>query len=218
MTIIIPSTTKISHDHTYAKQTDKLTVSEENDEAVLQENDDMAQEENQHDLFKYHTGEDISNRMEMVINSLQLTHKERQSLEEGTRGQSDSVLWHYARAYRITGSKCGRILVQKNKTKALLQFVLYPKPFDATPKPIEWGKINEDRARDAYIGYMRSHGHPRITVEIYGFFVHKEKYWLGASPDARVHDPDNPYPHGIAELKCPFSKADVTVEVACKDP
>ena len=53
----------------------------------------------------------------------------------------------------------------KNITKALLQFVLYLKLFDATPKPIEWGKINEDRARDAYIGYMRSHGHPRITVD-----------------------------------------------------
>ena len=32
LTITIPSTNKISHDHTYGKQTDELTVSEENDE------------------------------------------------------------------------------------------------------------------------------------------------------------------------------------------
>ena len=63
-----------------------------------------------------------------------------------------------------------------------------------TPKPIEWGKLNENRARDTYIGYMRSHGHPRITAKVCGFFVHRDKEWLGASPDARVHDPDDHYP------------------------
>ena len=38
-----------------------------------------------------------------------------------------------------------------------------------------------------------------------------------ASPDAQVNDRDALSPIGIAEIKCPFSKADVTVELACKD-
>ena len=50
------------------------------------------------------------------------------------------------------------------------------------------------------------------------FCVHHEKGWLGASPDARVSDPDSSQWNGIAEFKCPFSKADVPVETACKDP
>ena len=43
------------------------------------------------------------------------------------------------------------------------------------------------------------------------------KGWLAALPDAQVNDPDVSSLHGIAEIKCPFSKADVAIEVACKD-
>lgn len=63
---------------------------------------------------------------------------------------------------------------------------------------------------------MKSHGHPNLTAKICGFFVHPEKGWLGASPDAQVDDPDHSST-GIAEFKCPFSKADATVEAACED-
>jgi len=84
-------------------------------------------------------------------------------------------LWHDARRYRITGSKCGRILTQKKKTVALLQFVLYSKPFEITPKPIEWGRRNENLAREAYVEYMKVHGHPRIQAEVCGLFVHTVK-------------------------------------------
>ena len=39
-----------------------------------------------------------------------------------------------------------------------------------------------------------------------------------ASPDAHVFDPDTSTASGIAEFKCPFSKADIRVETACEDP
>jgi len=55
-------------------------------------------------------------------------------------------------------------LNQKKRTVPLLQFVLYPKPFEATPKPIEWGRRSEPLAREAYVKYMKAHGHPRIEV------------------------------------------------------
>ena len=57
-----------------------------------------------------------------------------------------------------------------------------------------------------------------LKFTIVFFFVHHEKGWLGASPDARVSDPDSSQWNGIAEFKCTFSKADVPVETACKDP
>ena len=52
--------------------------------------------------------------------------------ERVTRTQSAEDLRHDARRYRITGSKCERILTQKKRTVALLHFVLYPKPFETT--------------------------------------------------------------------------------------
>ena len=64
---------------------------------------------------------------------------------------------------------------------------------------------------------MKSHGHPRIQIQACGLFVHPMKGWLAASPDTQVNDPDALSPFGIAEIKYPFSKADVTVEVACND-
>ena len=94
--------------------------------------------------------------------------------------------------------------------------MLYPKPFQTTPKPIEWGIRKESLAKEAYVKCVKVHDHPRIQ-EVCGLFVHSIKEWLAASPDAQVNDPDIPLPHGIAEIKCPFSKADVTVEVACRD-
>ena len=44
--------------------------------------------------------------------------------------------------------------------------------------------------------------------------------FLGASPDARVTDPYCELPEGVKELlnlKCPFSKKDVTPLEACED-
>ena len=50
------------------------------------------------------------------------------------------------------------------------------------------------------------------------FYVHADKGWVGASPDAHVLDPVTSTASRIAEFKCPFSKADVRVETACEDP
>ena len=113
LTILVPSTAKISHDHTYAKQSDVFTSDEGNNDTVPQENNDTVQEEIQHYFVKCYEDTLISK----ILNSLQLTSEQRQSLEEQTRSQSDSCLWHYARAYCITGSKCGQILLQKDKLR-----------------------------------------------------------------------------------------------------
>ena len=77
-------------------------------------------------------------------------------------------MWHDARRFWITGSKCGRI----------------------TPRPVEWGRRNENIAKEAYVVHMKSHGHPRIQVQACGLFVYPMKGWLATSPDAQVNDPD----------------------------
>ena len=86
----------------------------------------------------------------------------------------------------------GYILTQKKRTVALRNFVLYPKPLQTTPNPIEWGRRKENLAREAYVEYMKVHGHPTIQAEVCGLFVHPIKGWLSASPDAQVNDPHVP--------------------------
>lgn len=155
---------------------------------------------------------------EQVVTSLTVTEAERQYVESQTRQQSSCVLWHQVRTRRITGSICGRILHQKNKTDNLLRSVLYPKPMAVLPKPIEWGRNNEENAIKAYTTLMETQGHTNLVVTICGFIIHPSKGWLGASPDGFVCDPSSHEPCGILEVKCPDSKRDITAEEACNDP
>ena len=85
------------------------------------------------------------------------------------------------------------------------------------PKPISWSKNNETKARNEYMKNMEKNSHPGIKAVPAGFVVHAKKYWLGASPDAWVTDPSISDSQGIAEFKCPYSKAFVHPHEACKD-
>ena len=206
LTILVPSIKSIQHDHPYAlpyKDGGHVLSSLTHEDSLSASNDCLV--------------EDIQlSRIQATVHKLCISDEQRLCLEASTREQNNE-LWHRERRCRITGSKCGRILNQKKRTEALLKFCLYPRPFDVIPKQIVWGRDKEPAARQGYIQYMRLHGHPNLKAKACGFFVHPEKGWLGASPDADVNDPDSPMSNGIAELKCPFLKADVTVEEACQD-
>ena len=66
-----------------------------------------------------------------------------------TVGQRKSGVWHQQRAKRITGSKAGKIPLQKKKTVSLLTDIIYPKPF--TAPATQWGEQNEQVARLRYV-------------------------------------------------------------------
>jgi hypothetical protein len=153
---------------------------------------------------------------EDVMKQLTLNENERLELEKKTRSQTDSEEWFIQRQYRITGSKCERIIKQKEVTKALLQSTIYPKPMLHFPKSIHWGRLNEDKACESYEKYMKAKGHDGLHTEKAGFIVDPCKCWFGASPDAWVFDPvDNT--QGIAEFKCLYTFADVTPEEMLED-
>ena len=61
-------------------------------------------------------------------------------------------------------------------------------------------------------------GHNDLYVGPSGFVISDEYPFLGASPDAVVYEPSLPYPHGLAEVKCPFSVRDLTPNEACSKP
>ena len=75
------------------------------------------------------------------------------------------------------------MLNQKEPTSALLQRVLYPKPFIDLPAAVKWGIDHEPHANRAYLQYSKKHGKHRLTTEKCGFIVHPT---MGSSPDAHV--------------------------------
>ena len=210
LNILIPFVPNIHHDHSYCSRANSVTsvhINTNNSNNCNNTDDVMFTEL----MAKKTTSEE-------VLECLYLTLDDREQLERDTRSQSVCAQWFEARHVHITGSKCGRIIIQKEKTVALLRFCLYPKPMIYLPKPIAWGRDNEPNARSKYMEHMKSIGHAGLTTSDSGFIVHMEKSWLGASPDAWVIDPSVLDSKGIAEFKCPYREAGMLLEDACKEP
>ena len=193
MNVILPSVDKIQHDHCHCIRNDE--VSDINLNGNERCDNDTAALPSQFFVIPAVAVE------QNILEKLILTAEERESLESCTRQQSEYDKWHDARRLRITGSKCGCILLLKKRTVSLLQFCIYPKVIQYLPKPIAWGINNEDKARQEYVKVMGKDGHHGIEATQSGFVVHPRKCWLGASPDVWVTDPSVTNPQGIAELK-----------------
>ena len=81
--------------------------------------------------------------------------------------------------------------------------ILEAKPF--TSAATEWGKQHESVALQKYKQLQHDSGHHGLYYCSSGFVVSEKYPFLGASPDAIVHDPTDAIPFGLAEIKCPYS-------------
>ena len=72
-------------------------------------------------------------------------------------------------------------------------------------------------ALDKYAKFMQLNGHQHLNIQKCGFFVHPEKGWLGATLDAVVVDPGFNPCNGLVEIKCPYTKAGLSIAKACDD-
>ena len=222
LSLLIPSVEKISHDHTYSRSS---VVSNENSDPATQEVvcPIDAEEVDCHTEVDVETQElllilaEPTKTADSIIEELTLDEEKRQTLEEGTRSQSSNQVWFEACQKRITASKCGLILNQKKKTVALLQSVIYAKPFLYVPKAVKWGRENEEPARQKYIHFMESNGRKGLKVSQAGFVTHPQKGWLGATPDGWVSDPIFTPSCGILEIKCPYTKKNQSLDEALQD-
>lgn len=59
----------------------------------------------------------------------------------------------------------------------------------------------ESIALDKYKAYKNDQS---IVVCSAGFVIYKEKPYLGATPDAYIHDPKRKEQYGLIEIKCPY--------------
>ena len=154
---------------------------------------------------KLPTKEELRERVEEFKKSLCMPSHRLREIEQSTRDQSLSSLWYSVRRYRITASYFGHVYRRKPTTspQSLVLQILGAKPF--TSAATEWGKRNEAVALEQYKKQQNDCGHYGLFYSSSGFVVSENYPYLGASPDAVVHDPSDVNPFGLAEVKCPYS-------------
>ena len=80
---------------------------------------------------------------------------------------------------------------------------------------VKYGIEKEDSAVIQYVNYFTNKG-KQIKVHKCGVVVNPNFPWLAASPDRIVLNEDVGY--GLIEVKCCYSKKNVTPTDACSDP
>ena len=63
-----------------------------------------------------------STSLKAIQQRLVVIPEDKITLQKATKSQADCNLWHKAWRHRIIGSKCGRILLQKQKTICMCSF------------------------------------------------------------------------------------------------
>ena len=111
------------------------------------------------------SADELNVRFEKAKRNINLDEEKMQKIEEQTRGQSSTNLWHHYRQPRITAINCYRIAVQRETTSTkIIQDVLgYKKPFQS--KYMQEGLEMEDKIVAAYKPLKQEEGVTGITVE-----------------------------------------------------
>ena len=89
-----------------------------------------------------------------------------------------------------------------------MKTLLYPRQISSAA--IEWGKKNESTTLNEYTKRYKLLGNTNVIVCRAGFVVCEEHPFLGASPDAYVHDPQSSDQYGLAEIKCPYKYRNIS--------
>lgn len=158
---------------------------------------------------------ELQERVQEFKKSLIIPAQKLREIEQTTRDQSLSTLWHSIRRYRITASYFGEVRRRLPTTppQSLVLRMLGARQFK-TPAT-EWGKEHEELALVKYQDYQHASGHENLHYSRSGFVISEDFPFLGASPDAVVYDPISASPFGLAEVKCPYSFRHMTPSQAC---
>lgn len=140
-----------------------------------------------------------------------LSEAERHNLTQSTLGQAKCQQWYDEREGCITASKFAQVIKCK-KPDSRVKNILYPNR-NAYSDALRYGHYNEENAVAAYKTLKHLHECNVIVTET-GLHVHPEFSFLGASPDRIVTERGD---EGLLEVKCPFSKQQMTPVDACTD-
>ncbi|XP_073697761.1 uncharacterized protein [Garra rufa] len=130
------------------------------------------------------------------LESLSVSQELSAVIEEQTQPQSKCPLWKEMRKPRVTASRFHETSHVRGETsgQALARRIL--KGTKQT-KAMKTGIDKEPEVLDRYSELFN------VNISPCGFVIHPDAPYLGASPDAKVYDPNaDPY-FGLAEVKCP---------------
>ena len=152
------------------------------------------------------------------MQSMTLSMEEAGRIEEMTREQADSKLWHALHNGRLTSSRFGEILHRRQTTdpRRLVRDIMgYGKTNSKharAPPAIRWGKDNEPLARKCYLENRQAAGE-EMEFRPAGLSLLPEKSYLGASSDGRLNCKSvDTCCIGCLEIKCPYSiKGSLTI-------
>ncbi|KAH6935991.1 hypothetical protein HPB50_012199 [Hyalomma asiaticum] len=139
--------------------------------------------------------------------ALVMSVDEARKLEQTSRQQSQSATWRAARKDRLTASNFGVAVSREKWTEKGLQNLTTDRDLSRV-RAIQYGVSSEAVAVQKYGTTLRTIRHNIQTFHC-GLVVDPGCPWLGASPDRVVWDPEEQEPHGIVEIKCPYSMKDL---------
>ncbi|KAM7282328.1 hypothetical protein ISCGN_002478 [Ixodes scapularis] len=145
----------------------------------------------------------LSDAERSLFKELVLTPDQARQLEKNSRQQSKSATWKAARTNRLTASTFGAVLIRESWTDVGLRNLTEEKDLSRV-RAVKHGITQEPHAVMHYEKTLRSRGH-QIQTTCSGLMVNPSSPWLGASPDRRVFDPAETPPHGVVEVKCPYT-------------
>ena len=134
---------------------------------------------------------------------------------KNTVSQSDCEAWFEARKNRLTASRFGLIVKRKKDKQSFIRTTLLGKQDLSNVPAVKYGKQKENTAVKHYLEYMKT---TSKDVKVYecGCVINSKFPWLAASPDRIVFHEGAGF--GLMEVKCSYSKRNITPEEACFDP
>jgi hypothetical protein len=155
-----------------------------------------------------------------VSESLKKSHEGILEIERNTREQSNCTTWYEERNKRLTASNFGAVLNRKknNYPKSILGKVLSKGSMQSMPTACKWGNSNEMNGIKKYRKWKEEQNQTVNVCSFCGFIINATFPWLGASPDFLTRDLKEDCNIGLGEVKCPYSKREMTIQECCEDP
>ena len=158
------------------------------------------------------TPEELNAECEAVFGSKLVITKEASYLEEATRLQTQSILWHQHRTGCIMASKFFAVARTsiKSPSPSLIKELMEMKIHAHTKvKSLMWGIENEQNAREQYLEQMEDEQlHTELSCTSSGLRVNPRYPHLGVTPDGIVKC--DCCGNGLIEIKCPYKHNKVT--------
>ena len=188
----------------------------------------------------YKNGNETENKdavdklIKSAADNLKISADEVRYVEESTRNQSSSIVWHDQRAGRITSSTVHDVLRTDalKPAPSIIKKICQTDTRQIKAPAIVWGNTNENNAYLLYVNLQTGEGHkPDVVpsgiimtmhpgphqdcaITKSGFIISEKEPFLGVSPDGRVMC--KCCGEGLLEVKCPFKYRETRLSDAVK--